>query len=326
MEFQRRGRRFADNLKPFPIVEDLRWTKASIHAECSAAYRQYERELREHYVSYFAARPWLRCRDQPHSASTLSAALPPGLDHLQRLISRGSIHLHARSAKSSQTLALALIGSAATRDPSLDSLWRAANLPSTVLSGRRQITFEYRLRPGTLNEQPRTTQLDIAVETETSFTAIESKWTESGWETCSCLRCGDGSHLPGGFCAERVLARTAYWQTARDFFRLPAERLPLLPCPIAPIYQVLRNIAAARALAGPDRCSSFVLLFDAKNPFFRPTGRWPGWPAFLREKLDRQIWRNFVFRAISWQELVPQLPLAESTRRWAREKHRLPEN
>jgi len=36
------------------------WTQKMINAECSAAYRAYEKELKEHYVRYFEQHPELR--------------------------------------------------------------------------------------------------------------------------------------------------------------------------------------------------------------------------------------------------------------------------
>src|SRR5687768_154141 len=95
------------------------WSKASIAAECGSAYRRYESELRVHYERYFALNPQLVSLTNRHSAKSLAAALPPGMQRLTRLIPRGSFHLHARSAKSSQMLALAVLGGAASCDPSL---------------------------------------------------------------------------------------------------------------------------------------------------------------------------------------------------------------
>ena len=94
------------------------------------------------------------------------------------------------------------------------------------------------------------------------------------------------------------------WQAAREYFDLPPERLPLLPCQLSAVYQAVRNVAAARRLAANRRSFAFLLIYDATNPFFRSTGAWPGWPAVLHSVLDTHAARGLIFRAISWQKLM----------------------
>ena len=310
-------------LPAIPFAPIHEWTKARINTECGLAYRRYERGLREHYVSYFNQRPWLQDASQSHSAISMSAALPPGWNQLERLLPRSAIHPHARSAKSSQTLSLALLGGALSIDPSLNWFRDAFEIEWPFTDRTARASFERELSRSDLNEEPHTTQLDFAAEDSSCFVAIESKWCERGFDVCSCLRRSEGTHLPGGYCSERVLNRPRYWEAARDFFGLPPERLPLLPCQIAPLYQVLRNVAAARQLAGVSRAFGFVLLYDESNPYFRPTGSWPGWPAVLRTHLESNKSPRFCFRAIAWQKLITRLPLDVNIRRWARIKHRL---
>jgi hypothetical protein len=86
-------------------------------------------------------------------------------------------------------------------------------------------------------------------------------------------------------------------------------------------YQAVRNVAATRLLSGVRR-GVFVLLYDNRNPYFRETGAWPGWPALLSATLSAQTAR-FLFKAISWQDLVHALPIPEDVRQWAAEKHGL---
>jgi len=48
------------------------------------------------------------------------------------------------------------------------------------------------------------------------------------------------------------------------------------------------------------------------------------WPELLTRTLnDAEQLNRLRFRAISWQELVPLLPLDDSARAWAYEKHAL---
>ena len=79
-----------------------------------------------------------------------------------------------------------------------------------------------------------------------------------------------------------------------------------------------------RALAGPERLAVFALVYDAQNPYFAETDEWPGWPRLLDEAVAAHADpEDLRFAAISWQELVPLLPLDEPTRAWAADKHGL---
>ena len=300
------------------------WTNHAIDQECGAAYRRYEKARRQQYIDYFARHPELRCPHHAHSAKSLAAALPPGWgEQLETLIPRNAWHVHARSGKSSQTLALALLGSATRLDSSLSWFWPAFDLPAPSRQQNPSFTFERSLSTSLLNEKPRATVLDFAVDDPGCFAAVETKWTEQGLGVCSCTSHNDGGPDAGGYCAERVVNRKQYWQVAEELFGLPAERLPLFGCPISPAYQAIRNVAAAQKLADGKRPFAFVLLYDAENPYFRATGTWPGWPAILSEHLKRHERIGFHFRAISWQELVSKLALDGGVRHWAKEKHQL---
>jgi hypothetical protein len=126
----------------------------------------------------------------------------------------------------------------------------------------------------------------------------------------------------GDQCARRVEQRAPYWEAAVEVLGLPA-REPGAPCPISPVYEVVRHAAALRALAGPDRPAVLALIYDAGNPYFAEAGDWPGWPALFDRAIEPAD--EFRFKAISWQELVPRLPLDEPTQAWAAEKHGLPQ-
>lgn len=66
----------------------------------------------------------------------------------------------------------------------------------------------------------------------------------------------------------------------------------------------------------------FALLYDADNPYFAGVGGWPSWPRVLERALGRHE-DKLLFRSVSWQELLPRLPLDRATREWLRVKHRL---
>lgn len=297
------------------------WTKESIDRECKGAYRAYEAAVIDRYTRYFAARLHLRCPWQRYSARSLAAALPPGLSALQQLIPLEHLHRYARSGRSSQTLGLALLGAAARRDPSLAWFWRSIGLTHLADNGDSAFfQFEHALAPTDLNEYPRVTKLDLSVSNSVAFAAVETKWSEPGLGICSCVRDGDGGPAAGFDCASRVLGRTAYWRVARECFDLDQIRLSLLPCALSIAYQAIRNVAAARHLAA-GRTAVFALIYDANNPYFKHTGAWPGWPALLAKTLATK--NGILYRSLSWQNLLPRLPLPQDVLAWALLKHRL---
>jgi hypothetical protein len=124
-----------------------------------------------------------------------------------------------------------------------------------------------------------------------------------------------------GECSEKVRYRKAYWDTATDVFG-PSDRTDGKPCPLSFTYQAVRNVAAALALAKPEQHAVFGLIYDADKPYFSGCGEWPGWPGALHATLDStQAPVRFV--SVSWQGLLPLLPLDGAARAWAWEKHGL---
>lgn len=304
--------------------EVCEWTKASIDRECRESYRHYERALVRHYLEYYARHPAERCEHHAYSAQSVAAALPPGCAPLARLIPARRFHRHARSARSSQVLSLALLGASHELDPSLAAFWSSADIALEVRRTRETaVCFEHAIAPSALGEKPRVTELDVLISTEDFVAAVETKWSEVGFGICSCARESEGNPAAGHACAARVNERRRYWATAAGRFALDAQRLPLLPCPMSVFYQAVRCVAAIDHIAGPHRKRAFVLLHDERNPYFRQTGSWPGWPSVLAATLNRKPDDRFTFRAIAWQQLVEILPLPPAVRAWARQKHQL---
>jgi hypothetical protein len=173
-----------------------------------------------------------------------------------------------------------------------------------------------------LGERPRQTSIDVLVEAPDVVIGIEAKWRERGVGSCLCRGEGVGP-LAGERCSRRVEQRDAYWEAAEAVLGLGA-REPGAPCSISPVYEAVRHAAALRALAGPDRLAVLALLYDADNPYFAATGDWPGWPALLGGAVHASADpERFRFAAVSWQQLVPELPLDARTRAWAADKHGL---
>lgn len=294
------------------------WTFAQIHQECAGAYGKYRSDLDARYKAYFEANPKV-ASGHPQLAASFETAMPPGMSELAARIPPGLRHRHHLSGKSSQGLGLGLLGAASLRDPFLPWFEEALSpVAPFSMTTPPTVSFEHELDPAMLNEHPRVTAIDFFVETSDAVICTEVKWAEEGLGRCSC----GAASVAIGDCAERVLERSAYWNVARELFFLP-ERSPGKPCPISTGYQAIRNVAAARALA-KGREPVFVLLYDATNPYFKGAGSWPGWPAVLRATLaDADKAGLLRFRAVSWQELIPKLPLSDVERTWAHEKHGL---
>jgi hypothetical protein len=296
------------------------WSRASIDAEAQSDWRRYDRRLGTRYARYFADRPEL-AGEQRTAARDLVAALPPGWEAPADAIPDRRWERRHLAAKSSEMLGLGLLGVAATRDPSLAWLWDAlAPLPPAA-DDAPSLRFGHVVDPSLLGERPRQTALDVLVDDPNVLIGVSVKWREHGVGGCSCR--GDGvGPLAGGRCSRRVEQRPSYWDAAAGVLSLP-ERGAGDPCPISPVYETVRQAAALGALAGPDRPAVLALVYDADNPYFGPTGEWPGWPAVLEQAVAGASPERFRFAAVSWQELVPALPLDEDTRAWAADKHGL---
>src|SRR5436309_15685809 len=100
------------------------WTHEAVHGECRNAFSHYSRELDRHYATYFAAHPEER-GTHLRQATDLERALPPGWEHLADDLPERVRHVHHLSGRSSQVLALAMLGASARLDPGLDWLFEA---------------------------------------------------------------------------------------------------------------------------------------------------------------------------------------------------------
>ena len=295
------------------------WTRPDIDEACQLAWRRYDRRMGARYERYFEEHPEL-AGGQRISARDYAAALPPDWAELVESIPEDARHRQHLSGKSSQTLAVGLLGVAARRDPSLGWLWDALRLPGPG-GDEPRIEFEHRVAPELLGERPRQTSIDVLVDDPEVVVAIESKWREHGIATCLCR--GEGVGAGAGLrCSRRVEQRDPYWDAAATMGL--GDREPGAECPISASYQAIRNCAAVRALAGPERLAVFALVYDERNPYFAPADDWPGWPALLGEAISQHADPDDLrFAAVSWQQLVPDLPLDDSTRAWAADKHGL---
>lgn len=287
------------------------WTHERIAAEAGAAYAEYLSRREEDVRRYFCEHVGLVSHRSPLMARDAVSALPPGYAWLAARIPPEERHRWWLSGKSSQMLALALLGVAEAVDPTLRWI---ADLTGADL-GRATARFEYALEPHLLAEHPRTTTVDYAVTGSRAVICLEAKWTEAGMGACSC-----GTTQPGvGRCAARVIAREHYWSAARELGIQPGADGA---CGTGLAYQAVRLIAAADALNaanGGTGSAHVVLAFDAENPMFAGHGDWPGWASVMANATHPRV----TVIAVPWQQLVSTLPLDPGTRAWAREKFTL---
>lgn len=298
------------------------WTKPRIEAECHRAWLDYDGALGDRYTRYFQEHPEFANTEQVWSAKDIESALPPGYGGLAERLPSGR-HSQHLSGKSSQILALALLGASAKSDPSHQWLWNAFSPIKPGASQLPRATFEVEVATGVLGEQSgRRTSVDYLIEDPEVVICIECKWREDGIGSCSCAD-HEGCEPATGACRNVIRdGRPIYWETARDVFFLP-ERRDGSPCPLSPVYQAVRNMAAALRLSEPDGVGVFGLIYDANNPYFAGCGDWPGWPTVLSAALRDDAHTRARFRAVSWQELMPLLELDDGVRNWARDKHGL---
>lgn len=291
------------------------WSGSAIAKECHSDWLAYRAARTQSYRDYFAANPDLKADDHEYVAKDLKSALPRDHEDLAELLPKEERHRWHLSGNSSQVLALGLLGVATQRDPSLTWLFDSLSHGWKPVDTRPKLQFEHVVEPELLGEQPRQTSIDARVDDASALVCIEAKWTEEGMGKCGCAKPAEAD------CADKVLARQSYWDTASDIFGLP-ERERGKPCPLSFTYQAVRNVAAALSLAGEGRTAVFGLIYDENNPYFAGAGTWPGWPAALQDTLEGAH-RNLRFRSTSWQHLMRHADLDDVTREWAREKHGL---
>ena len=221
-------------------------------------------------------------------------------------------HRYFRSFRSSQALAQSVFGAfkAAGR---LDLL---SQVPSEC--GRRafgttmpetRLSMETNIR--TLNE-PRPTQLDVCLETEGYRVAVECKFCEPEFGTCSRVRSEkfktpicDGTYA----CQQGRQTRCAlseigifYWDFIPQLFYWDSGR-DCSPCPVLPTYQIVRNVLAATVDSdghvNPSNGHA-VFVYDSRNPAYQMNG--------LADAQFRQATSACrvpgLIRRVTWQEIV----------------------
>jgi restriction endonuclease-like protein len=258
------GERFSADL--------YRRSSARIDAACSGAYRRYHAAVRERHVAWFEERSGHRDLVRNWVARERWQAFPEGWEHLADALPEDAWHRWHLAGGSSQVLALSLLSAAMDADPAYG--WMPLVRPGPEVW---EAAFEVVLDPKFLNESPRQTSVDFLLRAlfcrdESGFfeggaIAAEAEFTEKGMGQCSC----EGRKR--GECSPR-LSRRPYAEVAARSIGLRHQDAPAGVCGLSLTYQAVRNFAAADALSGIRGIglAGFVLLYDARNPYFSGSG------------------------------------------------------
>jgi hypothetical protein len=221
-------------------------------------------------------------------------------------------HKHFRSFRSSQAMAQSVFGAF----KAAGSLGLLSQIPAECgrpafgnTTPETKLSMEVDVR--TLNE-PRPTQLDVFLETEEYRVAVECKFCEIEFGTCSRVRsvksetpiCDgtytqqQGRHMR---CALSEIG-VSYWGFIPELFDWNAA-LDLSPCPLLPTYQIVRNALAAvvdyDGHLDPSKGHA-IFVYDARNPAYKLGG--------AADKQFRQAASVCLvpglIRRVTWQEVV----------------------
>ncbi|MYD93238.1 MAG: hypothetical protein F4Y02_06005 [Chloroflexi bacterium] len=230
----------------------------------------------------------------------------------------GERHRWFRSFKSSQALAQSVFGAVVAfgRLDVLDGILADCGRPAFLEDTRStSLVLEHNVR--NLGE-PRPTSVDVFLKARSRRVAVECKFMEREFGTCSRtrLRPGDSTyaeqHCDGNYRIQRgrrtrcalTEIGVRYWTHLPDLFDWAADR-DLRPCPLSTTYQLARNALAATVTDdGCDRGSGHVLIvYDARNPEFAGGG-------VAQRQYEAALAACRVpglFRRLSWQRLVRAL-------------------
>ena len=245
------------------------------------------------------------------------ALLVPSKDGRARQI-QAAIAKHQRdqwfcSLRSSQALAQSVFGAI----QAFDRLDLLEEVPAEC--GRTAFFEEYRGAEIEFEhkvdwlQEPSPTSVDVWLTGPQRRVAVECKFTEEEFGTCSRprLRPGnpryDAQHCNSNYEVQRNRRERCalteidilYWRYLPRLFAWAADR-DHLPCPFGSVYQLARNALAAGASPHRQAPGHVLVVYDARNPEFRGDG-----------KAERQ-WRSVVaacrvpglMRRLSWQRLL----------------------
>lgn len=144
------------------------------------------------------------------------------------------------------------------------------------------LDFEYEVR---YLGEPRPTSIDVLLSGPASRVAIECKFTESEFGTCSRLGLPKDhpEHCDGSYRVQKqrssrcVLTEIGvrYWDHLPRLFDWPDDR-DHHPCPFGDVYQLARNALAAAVTPDGELDPAgghALVVYDARNPAFHAGGK-----------------------------------------------------
>jgi len=239
-------------------------------------------------------------------------------------------HKGAASPRSSQALAVSVFGTVAvhpSRQVLIDEALRLMFGWDPQNDGEWRVNLE-RTLPTSLLHEPRPTQADVLLESETGVVLLECKFTEVGGGSCSqtkplssgkhkgLIQC-DGNYRQQTNPVNGKTARCAlfakdihYWKYIPRYFDLGKDK-DYDPCPFAgSAYQYMRNVLAAAQLARQKgkpkegQRAAFGLIyveggaFSMANEVADPQSEWGQFAARLRSDAPVAV------QAVSYQRLL----------------------
>ena len=245
--------------------------------------------------------------------------VPPSgreITEIRAAIPASDRHRWFRSLKSSQALTQSVFGAIRA----FDCLNLLHDVPAecgrpAFFDSRSGWSIEFEHEISVLNE-PRPTNVDVFLRRPGKRVAIECKFMEREFGTCSRPRlrpkdstyerqfCDGNYRIQRGRSERCALTEIGirYWEFLPHLFDWPADH-DLLPCRFGEVYQLARNALAATV--GPDGKLSAtsghaLLLYDARNPEFQSGGK------------AEQQWLSAIvasrvpglLRRLSWQRLL----------------------
>ena len=205
-------------------------------------------------------------------------------NNIRAAIPRNQRHRWFRSLKSSQALTLSVFGAlrAFDRLDLLQNVSTECGRPA-FFDNHQGWTLDFEREVRCLKE-PRPTSVDVLLNGPNGRVAVECKFMERDFGTCSRPRLSpsdaqycDGSYrVQGGRVNRCALTEIGvrYWDHLPALFNWPADR-DHNPCLFRDVYQLARNaLAATLTPAGKlDYRGQVLVVYDARNPEFQAGGK-----------------------------------------------------
>ncbi len=249
----------------------------------------------------------------------LNVLLPPdgsNAEEILNAIPHNQRHKYFGSTRSSQALAQSVFGAIAATGQ-LDILRGITSEcgRTAFFKDQKDWTIELEHEVNTLGE-PRPTSIDAFLCRHDNWVAIECKFTEPDFGTCSrprlklgdacynAQRCNGNYEVQAGRGERCALTSIGikYWDHLPHLFDWQADR-DHSPCPFSDAYQLARNALAAvvshEGNIDPSQGHALI-VYDARNPAFQVGGKAnQQWEAIQAACLVPGL-----LRRISWQRLV----------------------